>query len=686
MIEDLQSELSRFANQLSSRRRRSATAARNETRRPPSRHWLAVISVCAAVGVALCATGDALSRSTHSSSQLLFWLGLLVIVAPVVARLLSRRATRGERISLVVVLGLALYLVKVVRSPFGLDMMDELAHAPNSQAILRTHDLFSSNPILPVTAHYPGLESVDAALASMTGLTPYGAGLVVIGVARVVIMLALFLLYERLSGSARTAGLAAAIYTANASFLYFDSQVSYESLALALLVVILFAVAEWREPHDRGGWASVIVVSTLALVATHHLTSYVLLLFLLALCLTQVIVDRSPAVLEAEPDVLPEREGLTAERKTLVARYMVADGEARLGHLAVEHEPELEPAHDRRPLVTGAAPWAFLLVGAAATIGWLAFVAGSTVGYLSPVLSKAFLSTIHTVAAESQARPPFTSNQGYNAPLIERAVGFGSYMLIAIAIPFGLRALRRRYGRSPFVLLLGLISVGFYAVAALRLAPGAWETAERATEFLFLGLGFVLALAVTSLERWSPPRRPWLGRAALVALICVIFVGGVISGTQGNLRLSSPYRVQVGGRAIVPAGRELASWAAANLPSGSRYAASDTDARFLATYADGYPITGKIAGVDIILRSPGLPAWQRESLTKSHVKYVVVDRRDSTFGGLGFFFAPQPLGTADLLPRSVALKFTHWGLARLYDNGTIKVYRWTGARHAPLER
>ena len=47
-------------------------------------------------------------------------------------------------------------------------------------------------------------------------------------------MVALFLFLERAAGSARAAGIAIAVYACNPSFLYFDSQFGYESLALAI--------------------------------------------------------------------------------------------------------------------------------------------------------------------------------------------------------------------------------------------------------------------------------------------------------------------------------------------------------------------------------------------------------------------------------------------------------------------
>jgi hypothetical protein len=332
--------------------------------------WLPFLTLTAAVGVAVCTVGDALSRSTRSSSQLPFWAGLAIIVVPIAFRICSIAPRRSERVSLVVLLGLSLYLVKLVLDPFGFTFADELLHMSNANSIARTHELFHANSILPITRYYPGLESVTAALASMTSLSTFGAGLIVIGAARLVIMLALYLVFERVSGSSRIAALGAAIYTANANFLFWSVQFSYESLALPLMVVVLFAVMEWSSTGHRASWATVALLTTLAVVVTHHMSAYALVVGLIALCMAHLVVS------------------------------------------------------DRRIL---RAPWGFALFALLATVAWLTCVASATIGYLTWIFSGALVSTIHTITGEAAPRQLFGSTAGGpQAPALERIVGIGS--------------------------------------------------------------------------------------------------------------------------------------------------------------------------------------------------------------------------------------------------------------------
>ena len=206
------------------------------------------LSVVIAAGVLLIALADRAAREGGGSREALFWAGIVVIVAPVAVRLCSASPGRRERIWLVVVFGLGMYLAKVAYSPPRIAFSDEFIHLRSVQDDLATGHLFSFNPLLPEAARYPGLGDVTVALVRLTGLSISTAGYIVIGAARLVLMLVIALMVERLSGSARVGGLAAFLYAANPNFLYWSAQFSYESLALPLVTFVIFLVAVRSTP------------------------------------------------------------------------------------------------------------------------------------------------------------------------------------------------------------------------------------------------------------------------------------------------------------------------------------------------------------------------------------------------------------------------------------------------------
>jgi len=576
--------------------------------------------VCSAAGLLLITLADERSRAMTSQSQALFWIGILFIYGAIVSRLVHPAPGRLERLSLSALLGLALYLVKVFRDPFGFTFADELVHAPNAEAILRTHHLFHENVTLAATPSYPGLESVTAALASLSGLSVYGAGLIVIGVARLLIVIALFLLVERLLGSARAAGIAVAVYAANSNFAFFSAQFSYESLALPLLVVVFFAYAEWRESDDRRFWAAVILLLTVAIVVTHHLTSY-------ALAATLLLIALSYRLLGGTRTDTPSR-------------------------------------------------FAVFATGAAAV--WLLVVATKTVGYLSPVVTGAVRSIVHTISGESAPRQLFAGKSGTGragSGVFERGVAILAVAALAVLYPVGLRALwreqRKLVIRDPLLITAALGGGVMFVMYALRFAPAAWETANRSSEFLFLGLAIVVPVGLFRLGKRLV--EPWFALGA-TAVLTIVFAGGVVAGWTPNLRLSQPYEISADGQIVEAEGRAMASWARQTLGPGRRYAGAEADSRLLNMYAAGLARAGQSPDMADILKSPTLAPWELPLLRKYHVRYVVTDRRLRAFDNTaGYFFGFRRGPRRDaLLPPGVVTKWARY--SRIYDSGRIVIF------------
>ena len=98
------------------------------------------------------------------------------------------------------------------------------------------------------------------------------------------------------------------------------------------------------------------------------------------------------------------------------------------------------------------------------------------------------------------------------APLLERVTGLGAVLLCLLGLPFGLYQVWRRYSRSAVVVLMALAAVGYFAMLGFRLTGAGWETANRASTYLFLGLALVLSMAAVQLWLAKVPGR--IGRLA----------------------------------------------------------------------------------------------------------------------------------------------------------------------------
>ncbi len=605
-----------------------AGGLRTRVREPGGSDIAWIVAVVAAIGLLIVTLANALSRSGHRGSHALFWLGMLVIVVPIAARALSDGATRTERIWLSTVAGFALYGVKLVRDPFAFTFADELVHLHNVQTIARTGVLFGDNSILPITPFYPGLSSATAAFASVTGLSSFVAGVIIIGAARLVSTIALFLLAEAVLRSDRGAVVAVLAYVGVPNYLFFSAQFAYESLALPLALLVLACVARRTLARDDGeadGWAWLGYSIAPAVVVTHHLTSYALVATLVSLCLILPLVRRAG-----------HRWKLDAEGTE----------------------------HSDAPF--GLAGWTLILVTA-----WLVLAGRRTSGYLSPVLSRAISQTWEVLAREAPPRALFQSGgsaaeQVAVAPGWERVVGLTSVAVVAVWVPFGLLALWRSRRVSPWLALLAAVSVAYLGTFPLRFVPAAWETASRSSEFLYIGVGTIMGAT------WMSRRTSHQSLIATAAL-AVLTLGGVIAGWPTDRRVASTYRIETAGAVFDSEVIELGRWSATGLPPTSGIATEPADARILQLYGGHRAIAGSNPDVEDILHLEMLDPWMIDLLRDERLAYAAVDsRRVASDNMTGYFFS-RPGGDPER-PEAVIEKFDRAGAWPIFDSGTIVMY------------
>jgi len=602
---------------------RVRTAAVTEHSRAPGeprrRSALAWIVLAASAGIALDAYANALGRTGRTGGQTLFWVAAALVLAPAAARMLSAAPGRGERAATVVTVGLAFYAFKVLQNPFTFTYGDEWVHLHNLQSILTTGRLFGTNTILPVTPRFPGLEASAAAIVRTTGLPDFAAGVTLIAAARGLVMLALYLIYERLTGSARVAAIGVLIYTATPTFLYFSSEFSYESLSLPLAIVAAFALIRWLGAPDRRArrrWAVVALAIDAAVIATHHLSAYGLLAFFVAVCVVQTV--------------------LRGWRS---------------------------------------APWAIAAGSLSMTLAWLAVVAGQVVGYLSPVVTGALNQVIQTLRGEVGTRTLFVNqNAVETTPPIGRYLALAGLAVLGVTLLLGLLVVWRRYRRQPLFLVLGVAGAAYIGALPLRLVPAAWETASRASEYLFVGVGLTAGLGVVTLLR----ARGWQTKPRLLviaAAMTLIFGSGVIAGWPVSLLLSRPLEVRAGStRVLVPPIEEAAVWSGRMLGHRQRVGAQIADARFFIEYAHQTAFAGVNTNGDIQdqLDATRIQSWQGPVLRGLRITLLVADRRTIAADNIAGFF--WDVGAPQLKAPGTQSKYNRAGVDKLYDAGNIAIY------------
>ena len=607
-------------------------------------------TVMAVLGVACVAIADALARQGTLGTTPLWWLGVLAIFAPAAATLLFVRVSRTEAIFILVLVAFALYAVKLTYAPGMLWGYDEVLHFRTADNILTTGHLFTRNSLLEVSPYYPGMELVTAALVRVTGLTIVQAGLVLIGMARLITVLAIFLLLERVAQPSRFAAPAALLYMASPAFLYFDSMFAYESLALGLSLACVFVLhaAQLEEGARRRRLNGVGAILLLAVVITHHVTSFILVGALVIWTLAS-LWDAQRKRSKLEPSQ-------RADARSLKRRVFMSD-------------------------LPGSG-WVPIL-GVAAVLVWLFNIAEVAISYLTPQILSGFAEIMLIIRREGTSRVLFQSTSGQTAPLLERVVGIGSVLLILVLIPIGMKYLWERRHSNVLSHALAIGALGYPAILALRLTQSGWGVGSRATAFVYVPLAFAIAAGLEPLvARYIRANR--FGALAVVLVATVIFAGGIVAGTSPVTRQPSPYNPGV---AEVPYDIEslaAANWEATTLGAGHRIAA-DSAGGVLAGSLGRQQMVSQADNVSIseLFLSPGFDDGARAVVKNGRVEYVLVDRRIANVEPLkGFIYEPwekQVVNYGPTISREIVNKFDTMPYAsKVFDSGNVELFAVQG--------
>jgi hypothetical protein len=575
--------------------------------------WLPALALVDACALLIIAIADVAARSAEGGAEPLFWIGLLCLYLPTTIRLLSPALDRREGLGLVLVLGLSLYLVKVMHSPLSFTFVDEFSHWRTADDIVQSGRLFRENPLLPVSALYPGQEIVAAALAKLGGTSIFHAGIAVVGAARLLLVVSLYAIYELISRSPRTAGVATVIYMANPNYLFFGAGFDYESVGLpAAMLVILASLSrqEARRPA-RSGLAAVALLVLGLVVITHHLTSYALSAFLLAWLAS--------------------------------ARLLRNDNSQGPGFIAF------------------AAPVASIL--------WLVVHGGIVLIYLAPHLFGTADELVKLGAGQSgTGRQLFQSTSGYVAPLWERLTGIASAGLVLAGLPLGLLLIWRAYRHRAIALVLALVALTYPPSLILRLTGRGWEIGNRSSEFVFFGVAFVLALAVVALVR--DRHSPFFASLAALCLT-VVFAGGVIAGWTPAWRMPASESPGASPAPTDPEAIAAAQWARAFLGPNNHVAAGSMPMMLMGSYGQQDVETTLSGGINAnwIILSPQVGPEQIDLMHRGKVQYIVIDRRLGSSDPRGTSYYPG-------VPSDRALaKFDNLeAVSRIFDSGNVQLY------------
>jgi hypothetical protein len=555
----------------------------------------AAFAGCQMAGVAALVEAYHVAETTLSnvSEFAWFWAGMLLIELPI-AGLIARRATPVPmRSALLLLFGLVTYLPKLLRSPAGPVYHDEFAHWRATYEILSTGRLFQPNPIIPIISRYPGLHAATAALVNATGLTIWEAATLLLILFHVALVVGIASLAQSLGLNNRTASLAAIFYGLNSSFLYFDTEFAYESMAITLLVWALMCFVQairsqsWRE---RAAWGVLAIALSAGTVATHHLSTITLVLVMVLISVT-------------------------------VSVPWLARGEGWVNGVMTA--------------------WGLTLVTAVIAAAWFGFVAPGTLSYLSPYVKNSLTELSQAIKGSGTVRqlfgatlaPWWEQKSAYLTPVFAVGLAVGGLLLIRAWMKNGRLTRGRRRGLMVAFALLGL---AYFPSTVFILAPSGAEGARRSWAFSWIGLCVLVGPAAVWLLDWTARRASRQVRASLrsglFAALAIALIGGVAAGPDASYRFPGPFLYGSDARSITPELFGTSEWFSAHLGTGNNVVTDRNTGLVFGSFGLQNPAnpSAGFPAYDLYLVKPGAqlypPSLQYE-LNGSGYDYLIVDGR-----------------------------------------------------------
>jgi hypothetical protein len=555
----------------------------------------------------------------------IFWIGYFAVVLPV-GWLLARASTRdAHRGPLVLALAVWSLLPKLIRTGDQPLYFDEFSHLRLLQDLLHAGHPVAEPALLQISPSFPGLEMVTGALVQVSGLHPWGAAMTVAAISHVAILAAIFVLVSDVTMSKRAGALAALVYSLNPSWLYFDSQYAYETLAIPLLLWgLVFALraigTKTSKPSSVWTWVGLSFLCSMSLVITHHDTAVFNCILLTAMA---VIVTLRRGTAPARATESPRIAWLLAVWALLVTTARFLD----IGHrLAVYLAPILNVSAELRQLL-------------------------SLLGLSSSLQSHAAFS-----------------NSGL--PSFEIACGFLLPPVLLAAFVWAVWGLfTKRHELSSFLYVGALTGLGYFASLPLLTAAKFAEAVHRSWALSYIGLAMVIGFAIDralrgelsfpvgdrQVARLQQPEARW-SRIVATLMLAVAAIGGVAAGTSAVYRFGGPVHYGKDGAADGTQTNLVAAWF------------HDHGLRGQLVFADRY-VSGPIAvHSDVSLVAPRtLWGITFDSQVSPHlasqfntVDYVVVDRRmgNGKAPPQGFWYAlGEPGGNSHVVPSMNVLRF-----------------------------
>lgn len=157
-----------------------------------------------------------------------------------------------------------------------------MLHYQGYMSLISTGSINNNHTSFPVINDYPSLEINVSTQSLITAISPFNSGRILIAVFHSMILLSLFVYFNYMGLPKIISTLAIFIYACNPRYIFFDTLVSYQSIGLCMVILLLLIALKLSLfiPHYKHKSYFITGLFVLAgLIITHHLSSFVFIFY-----------------------------------------------------------------------------------------------------------------------------------------------------------------------------------------------------------------------------------------------------------------------------------------------------------------------------------------------------------------------------------------------------------------------
>ena len=419
-----------------------------------------------------------------------FWTAITLCSSSALLLILTSNNSEKTVIPVLIFWGLTLFLPQFLRSPMLFISRDELFHFQTLNLLNQSGNTHVISTVFNISLNYPGLELLTLSSKLFSGLTTFQSAIVIIAIIHSLLLLLLYVFFKTISLSIKISGIGAFLYAANSRFTYFDSLFSYQTIAVVLLLFAMIVISKFYWEKVKRSFFLFYIPILPAIIVSHHVTTYVLILFLLVF----MIFYR-------------KNKGIN-------------HSDSKLPFIGV------------------------LLATLVLTLAWVIYDAIPTIAYMKGLIVER-LSFISQTITLQQTRPLFIGSTLPNfevfidrflyLPLIFGLISIGFWLI------FKKKNNRNFYLDSMFVLgpLLFFFSLPLIFTSSSDLAYRSWT-------FSFIGVALFGAFAIDWLFSNGTLRLKGqsLFKVLTIAIVVLIMIGGISLSLPTAVRFNAPSNVE----------------------------------------------------------------------------------------------------------------------------------------------